>query len=439
MLKIINLILLSAVLSVSGNAVDDLTPGQWYEVPNSHMREVCPDRSLTDGKDCSNVIEAWSGGAFDTKRDRLIVWGGGHADSPDRSVYVFDLNTLQWSRLGGPNYGPIARHTYNYLQYVASIDRFCTFGGAAIYPSGNTSTNNVDCFDFDTEKWESKSAKPDSRNINSISAYDPVSGNAYFQGAKSSDNFLEYDTKADRWTTRTSNPFGGLIFKGTADVDPVRRKMVFIGNGSEVVVWDIVNPNNPPEKISTNGTGWSPDYGFPGVAYHPPSGKFAVWDKGQDIYSLDMGTNVWEKTTGTGANPGNPTQWGTYGRFRYSQKKDVFVVVNSVDKNVFVYKPDFGGSTVNTKSILAKSPVQLTANPNPCHGTAVISVKKNKTIENGKIRVYNIQGKMAKDLLPAHGGNKKLVWQTAPHAPGFYILKFESRDYTVTHRILVLK
>ena len=43
-----------------------------------------------------------SGAAYDTVRDRLVVFGGGHADSADNALYVFDLNTLQWSRLNDP-------------------------------------------------------------------------------------------------------------------------------------------------------------------------------------------------------------------------------------------------------------------------------------------------------------------------------------------------
>jgi len=48
-------------------------------------------------------MTAWSGGAFDTTRDRLVVWGGGHADYPGNELYVFDLGTLRWQRLTDPS------------------------------------------------------------------------------------------------------------------------------------------------------------------------------------------------------------------------------------------------------------------------------------------------------------------------------------------------
>jgi hypothetical protein len=38
-------------------------------------------------------MAAWGGGAHDTKRDRLIVWGGGHGDYGGNELYAFDVNT----------------------------------------------------------------------------------------------------------------------------------------------------------------------------------------------------------------------------------------------------------------------------------------------------------------------------------------------------------
>ena len=37
-------------------------------------------------------------------------------------------------------------------------------------------------------------------------------------------------------------------------------------------------------------------------------------------------------------DPGPQTTLGTYGRWRYVPSKNVFIVVTSVDKNVFVYR-----------------------------------------------------------------------------------------------------
>ena len=61
------------------------------------MEEVCPQPGSAFW--CSSVMQAWSGGAFDTVRERLIVFGGGHADSPYNNVFAFDLPQMKWERL----------------------------------------------------------------------------------------------------------------------------------------------------------------------------------------------------------------------------------------------------------------------------------------------------------------------------------------------------
>ena len=88
-------------LSLAG-PVEDLPAGQWYEVPNSRLRSVLPD-PLPPGNP-KYITGAWSGGAYDTKRDRLIIWGGGHGDYGGNEMYAFDVNALSWSRIWGPNW-----------------------------------------------------------------------------------------------------------------------------------------------------------------------------------------------------------------------------------------------------------------------------------------------------------------------------------------------
>src|SRR5262249_55208648 len=80
----------SIVLSTS--TIDSLQAGQWFQVPNSNLSAVLPN-PLPPGNPV-NIMAAWSGGAYDTTRDRLIIWGGGHADYAGNEIYVFDVNSL---------------------------------------------------------------------------------------------------------------------------------------------------------------------------------------------------------------------------------------------------------------------------------------------------------------------------------------------------------
>ncbi|MBN1377797.1 MAG: hypothetical protein JXA04_01025, partial [Gammaproteobacteria bacterium] len=69
-------------LVVYADAFDDLNlqPGQWYEVPNSKLQNHFPGNPPPGYTGPQSVMAAWSGGAYDSSRDRLIVWGGGHED-----------------------------------------------------------------------------------------------------------------------------------------------------------------------------------------------------------------------------------------------------------------------------------------------------------------------------------------------------------------------
>ena len=78
---------------------------------------------------------------------------------------MFDLETLQWRRLSDPaqpdrertdQYGdgtPRSRHTYDYIEFVPAVNRLISFGGAALYPYGNTATRRISEFDPAARSW----------------------------------------------------------------------------------------------------------------------------------------------------------------------------------------------------------------------------------------------------------------------------------------------
>ena len=62
----------------------------WFDIPKTHLRSVCPPpanftqkgvvQSYVFSGYCNQVTGAWNSGVMDTLRNRLIIWGGGHAD-----------------------------------------------------------------------------------------------------------------------------------------------------------------------------------------------------------------------------------------------------------------------------------------------------------------------------------------------------------------------
>jgi hypothetical protein len=343
----------------AGNCPADvatLPAGTWCEVPNSHMRGVAFQwpagvTFTQNGVGVDGVMSLWSGGAFDTKRNRLIVWGGGHFGYAGNEIYAFDVNTLSWTRVTDPSIpvgdnvpyapdgGPTSRHTYNYVEYVPSIDRFCSFGGAGFYSDGQHGTNNTDCFNFDAKQWERKAAIPSTgtTTIGSKAAYDPVSGRVYLQTGLGG-TFSSYDPGTNTWTTLVSSSF--MDYYLTAAIDPVRRKMVAVGIG-QLRVLDLNNPSAGWSDLSTSGDMTIVNAQAPGFVYDPVSDRFVGWSGGASVYTLNMDTRIWSKLPLAAGNSTTPTAAagdGTYGRFRYIPSKNAFIVVNSIDEDVFFYK-----------------------------------------------------------------------------------------------------
>lgn len=341
--------------------LEDLPPGTWLEAPDSHLAPHMAPSTPDDWGGSASVMTAWCGGAYDTKRDRLIIWGGGHHDYAGNEIYVFDIATLAWSRLtdrsqdvGGdeasgyyPDGLPRSRHTYDYIQYVPSIDRFCSFGGTGLFPSGQGGVANVDCFDFDTLTWERK-ADTLSASIGAVSSVDPTNGHAWLQGAGNGLPLAEWDPQADTWTAHVKEPSGWFTYSHTADIDAKRQKLVAIGGG-EVVVWDLTAPSSDPIRLQTSGATTIQEAGNPGVAYDPVSDRIVAWNGGADVYTLDLDTAAWELHQPAADNTVMPTSAaanGTYGRFRYVPSKNVFVVVNAIDQDVYFYKLSPGSGVV---------------------------------------------------------------------------------------------
>jgi hypothetical protein len=342
-------LLASSASAVSAQTFfDGIAPGEWAEVPNTKLEHHLPDPLPPNWGGPETIMGAWSGGAYDTKRDRLIVWGGGHADYAGNELYVFDVNELVWSRFWGPSPefpdiegggveayddgNPSSRHTYDGLEYIESVDRFWSQGGS-VFPSGEVSFGTW-TFDFTTKTWERKGDAPDS-TIGVVSAYDSVTGHVFHQGVSV---FSEYDAEADRYTTRGEIPEGVWEDKRTAEIDPVRRLFVGVGQGY-VDQWDLKSWRR--KRLATKGGKPIVDGNAPGFAYDPLRKCFVAWNGGPDVYTLDMETLSWTRHQSDqrgGSVPDDISAWGTYGRFRYVASKDVFIAVDAINENVFFYR-----------------------------------------------------------------------------------------------------
>ena len=377
----------STSLPAQANPIDSLAPGHWYKVPNSHLQDVAlqpVDYQLR------NIMDSWSGGAFDTKRHRLIVWGGGHHDYWGNEIYTFNVDTLKWQRINDPylpakgyakiwDWGrsdvsispinpdgtPDSRHTYDGLVYLPNQDRFWMNGGS-IWPSGWGTLHTAE-FNFDTGKWKYKADSPHGALDNST-AYDPVTGHIfeYWCGW-----IMEYDPVANTWATRGNASCEGHM---VGEIDPVNRKFVILGGG-RAFIYNITRSgwmSQKPLNAVGDGASVMKNANHPGLVYDSAIKKIVGWAGGTNVYTLDLSASTprWEKFSPAAGNtvvPTPPAENGTYGRWQYVPSKNVFILVNSTKQDVYFYKLSAGAGTAITPTpILNTAPaptVSISASP----------------------------------------------------------------------------
>ena len=385
---------------IDSKDVSELPPGHWCEVPNSKLTSVeklpqdWPDwngsssasyNSYQRNIGIESIVSTWSGGAFDSTRDRLLIFGGGHNGYGGNEILAFSLNTLQWERITDPTaYSnrspaiqnddgtPISRHTYGGLAYIEHADRLFALGGAPdsaaggcglkgtwTYPlsaatRGNSETNG--------QYWELRSGVNEPlTGCDDVAVYDPISKRVFYHVQFGPGNLASYDFETNTWTSHSADGHGS----GTqAVVDTKRHRIYEFGGGGGMRSWQI--PDNPIGSmtytaINTTGINSMERADDPGAAYDISADRIVAWNGGTTVYSFNPSNNEWQQhdaDAGNLANPG-PVQaaGGVFGRFRYSKRLNVYVTVDSATKNVFLYK--FApGSGISAQS-LPSAPLQL--------------------------------------------------------------------------------
>lgn len=151
-----SLIACASAQAHAGSYLEDLlaaTPaGGWVKASLNAWSSVWPTGSLapTEATSTQNVVHAWSSVAWDSKRNSLMLWGGGHASYAGNEMYVWDGNTGNWTRGSLPSrmvglssaiapddrtrvtadlLAPQSAHTYEGNLYLPVNDLFVTIGG----------------------------------------------------------------------------------------------------------------------------------------------------------------------------------------------------------------------------------------------------------------------------------------------------------------------
>lgn len=336
------------------------TPG-WYEIPNTALQSVCPPAAqypaIQGNEGCSAVVEDWSGGAADTTRNRLIVWGGGHHGYYGNEVYALDLNSLQMARLNDPSEvsgidfttfcgdtypdgQPSSRHTYGGLAHIPGKDVLFAYGGGTA-GCGFLSTGTFS-FNFGTQQWTNLAPSGGVPNgaPGEMAQYDPNTGMVlladagYTQTAK----LRKYDPNANRYTLlRDMGSSWGIHQNGV--LDPKRKLFFVVGNGRFVKINVSARSSYAPQDISrsASGCGELVSAASPGLAFDTRQNLVVGWGDGDSVYLYNPDTD--SCTTQTfGGGPGAQLKNGTFGRFQYFPSLGVFALVNNWNQNAYILR-----------------------------------------------------------------------------------------------------
>ena len=352
----------------------------WMSAPGSSFlaAKVCADAGGVEG--CGAVIDDWSGGAYDAIHTKMLMWGGGHDGYWGNEVYAFSPVTFKWemltksSKVTGDNQSkdplddgmPVSRHTYDQIAYIDHADRMWSRGGAIARSGGGSGVTWT--LDVGARSWKNMSPT----GSPGYSSFGPYAGSSAYDRSskkvflKTVENFFSYDYDTNAYAAIFDFgyppywPRYMIYGPKRATVDTKRHMFWSLGSG-DYFVYDIAASkavtndwittgggdfDNTPtvgtradQQIKTGG-GDIISAGAPGFDYDEKADQMVAW-KGGAPYVLDLATKIWTMRSAIGAPPTQVSN-GTYGRFRYIAKYNVFILINQPNDEVVFYKNKAG-------------------------------------------------------------------------------------------------
>lgn len=322
----------------------------WHELPDTRIRSHCPAEAqypgITGGTGCDSVTSAWSGAAFDIEGNRMLINGGGHADWAGNEVYELDLDTRTMRRINAPSHPlrdgcvdandstyvdgrPVSRHTYNHLAFIEELNLLLLVGGSR-WQCGFFD-NDTWTFDPALDRWMRRGgAGGPAADFGLSLARDPATGLIW---ARDSYDLYAYDPSTHAWQRRSAVNDRALSSYKSAVIDPRRgRYFIYVAGQRALLHYDIRGGSNAltiAERAAPTCAFMDDDAA--GWAYDPRLDRLVAWNGGDLVHLLNPDTAVC-----TTLNfPGGPVahEQGTYGRFAYSPRDDVFVTCNDIDEN----------------------------------------------------------------------------------------------------------
>ncbi|MEO0974148.1 MAG: hypothetical protein AAFX85_13735, partial [Pseudomonadota bacterium] len=325
--------------------IESVTPADWLN----------NDPGSTDVR---SVISSWSGGGKSIVGLRLYLTGGGHGNSANNGIYIYDFagdaQPTGWSVVGlsdlsavlpEDNYtdgAPPSIHSYDGLVYAHHNGFFYRFGGAPWRPNGGF-TRVVFKYDFTADEWIQLPSLPRPSPRIPVTVYDPASGRVLVGTERR--NLFFFDTDTDTWGDEIELNDLDWPLDTTGAYDPTRRRAVLAGMDDSRLI-DINFTTREVEVAALPATGETDILTIRAPAIFYDRKRDSFWLFGGETpdgpgwsHLYEMSAETFEVTrvalTGAAIEVASVHR-GTYGRFVYMPEWRTIGMVADVDTPAYI-------------------------------------------------------------------------------------------------------
>jgi hypothetical protein len=327
------------------NTLATMPANSWQKVNLNQFDDVWTpvEQRPTTASPGSNV-SAWSGAAWDSKRRRLVIWGGDIGDEEGNEVYYFEASTGLWRRgslpsaittwpngvvaaIDGIFNAPSSGESWDNVVYLPIVDRVAVIGvsregrtfrrpdGTATGPyfwdsskadagkvSGTTGSHvNPASFPgvLGGQMWQNRDNAPSDVGwaLNGKTAYARENDKDVVYFAGNYDWLWRYTVDpllptADRWEQIGIRTLSGLDGGAAMAYDPVRRILVRPLTPTTFGFWDVgpsaISPENRMlEIVPTLLSGPMPrSAALYGIEYDPTLQAYTLWGGDDEVWLL---------------------------------------------------------------------------------------------------------------------------------------------------------
>jgi len=241
--------------------------------------------------------------AYDSKNNRIVLFGGRDGDTYFSDTWVYDVASDIWTQKN-PATKPSARNAHA-MAYDSTNNKIVLFGGYY----GSSYYDDTWVYDVASDTWTEKSlsTKPSARFGHAM-AYDSTNNKiVLFSGAAAgyNDETWVYDVTNNSWTEKnpSTKPSGRLGHGFT--YDSANNKVVlfdgYSDNKGDTWTYDVASNTWTEKNPSTKPSGrhWS------GMAYDSVNEKIVLFGgkDNDDTWVYDLASNTWTEKNPSGDKP----------------------------------------------------------------------------------------------------------------------------------------